>query len=605
VTGVGGGAWIVSRPLALAVAGICALALAVGVACAAATPLGTYGNTFAIPSEEYGYGLTPGPDGNVWFADPGGNGTVSEIGEISPGGTVSEFALPSGGITRSLATGPEGDIWFTDEGTKKIGRLVPCSLPCTPAITEFSSGLITEASPFWIARGPNGDMWFTDHGTTNAIGEVSPSGGITEFSVEPGVDPNFITAGPDGNVWFTDVGSTPGVVRVAPCTLPCTPTMTEFGKANGLDAGGLPELITAGPDGNLWFTDQGSPVAIGQITPAGAITEFGESRGLEKKSTPAFIAPGPEGDIWFTDDGEPKAVGRITPAGAVTEFALKSEKEFPDGIVAGADGNMWFGNQNEISGKHIGYGIGLIGTGTPPASIVAPVVAGSGQQGTQQACEGDRWSNFDAQQPLASAFSYDGYEWLSDGAPIAGATEQTFTPGADEVGHELSCRVTVTYLLSNVTAEPLPLLNASASSAALEVVAQNSGPAGATGATGATGPAGSAGATGATGPTGPRGAAGQVDLVTCTTSTKTVKHKPKKVTTCTSRQVSSPATFTSDSEVRATLGRRGFVFATGWASGGRVLLHAMRALAEGRYTLTLVSGHGRRARVARSTVDLY
>ncbi len=130
------------------------------------------------------------------------------------------------------------------------------------------------------------------------------------------------------------------------------------------------------------------------------------------------------------------------------------------------------------------------------------------------------------------------------------------------------------------------------------------GPIGPAGATGSIGPAGPTGATGATGATGPRGAAGQVDLVTCTTSTKTVNHKPKKVTKCTSRQVSSPATFTSDSEVRATLGRLGFVFATGWASGGRVQLHATRALAAGRYTLTLVSGHGHRARVRRSTVEL-
>jgi len=42
---------------------------------------------------------------------------------------------------------------------------------------------------------------------------------------------------------------------------------------------------------------------------------------------------------------------------------------------------MWFGNQQE-------EGVGVIGTGTPAASIIAPVVAGSAQQGTQQACEG-------------------------------------------------------------------------------------------------------------------------------------------------------------------------------------------------------------------------
>ncbi len=141
-------------------------------------------------------------------------------------------------------------------------------------------------------------------------------------------------------------------------------------------------------------------------------------------------------------------------------------------------------------------------------------------------------------------------------------------------------------------------------------VAANSGP---TGATGPAGPTGAAGATGASGPAGPAGptgangaagAAGQVVLVTCTTATKTVKHKPKQVTTCRSRPVPSPATFMSDSEVRATLGRHGFVYATGTASGARVLLHATRALPAGRYTLTLTSGRGRHAHVRRMPVEL-
>lgn len=132
-------------------------------------------------------------------------------------------------------------------------------------------------------------------------------------------------------------------------------------------------------------------------------------------------------------------------------------------------------------------------------------------------------------------------------------------------------------------------------------VAANAGP---TGPTGATGPTGPTGATGATGPVGPKGTAGQIDLVTCTTSTKTVNHKKKTVTKCTSKIVSSPATFTSDSEARATLGRRGYVYATGTVSGGRVLLRATRALPAGRYTLTLVRGHGRHARVRRLAVEL-
>ena len=48
-------------------------------------------------------------------------------------------------------------------------------------------------------------------------------------------------------------------------------SITEFSA--GLSAGSTPHGHRGRPDGNLWFTDAGTP-AIGRITPAGAITEF-------------------------------------------------------------------------------------------------------------------------------------------------------------------------------------------------------------------------------------------------------------------------------------------------------------------------------------------
>ena len=45
--------------------------------------------------------------------------------------------------------------------------------------------------------------------------------------------------------------------------------VTEFSA--GITAGGGPFGITAGPDGNLWFTEQGG--TIGPITPLGVVTE--------------------------------------------------------------------------------------------------------------------------------------------------------------------------------------------------------------------------------------------------------------------------------------------------------------------------------------------
>mgnify|MGYP003694016777 CR=1 FL=1 len=76
--------------------------------------------------------------------------------------------------------------------------------------------------------------------------------------------------------------------------------MTEFSA--GLNAPSLPAAITPGPDGNIWFTDQGTPSApkaIGRITTAGQITEL--SSGLSANSIPGEITPGADGNVWFTD----------------------------------------------------------------------------------------------------------------------------------------------------------------------------------------------------------------------------------------------------------------------------------------------------------------
>ena len=94
-----------------------------------------------------------------------------------------------------------------------------------------------------------------------------PLGQITEFSagITTGSGPVGITAGPDGNLWFTEIGGN-RIGRITP-----TGTVTEF--SSGITAGSEPLGITAGPDGNLWFTEIGGN-RIGRITPTGTVTEF-------------------------------------------------------------------------------------------------------------------------------------------------------------------------------------------------------------------------------------------------------------------------------------------------------------------------------------------
>ena len=85
-----------------------------------------------------------------------------------------------------------------------------------------------------------------------------------------------------------------------------------------------PGDITAGPDGNIWFTNSGSN-SIGRITPAGVVSYF-VGTGIAK---PLAITTGPDGNLWFTNSGSPASIGRITPAGVVTTFPASGSSSRP------------------------------------------------------------------------------------------------------------------------------------------------------------------------------------------------------------------------------------------------------------------------------------
>ena len=95
--------------------------------------------------------------------------------------------------------------------------------------------------------------------------------------------------------------------------------------------------MTAGADGNVWFTDEGSH-AIGRMTTAGVVTEFPTS---DPDGHPNYIGPGPDGNMWFSDmRASGFKIGMVTPSGEVTEHEYQGE--LPAGIHAGPDGNVWF-----------------------------------------------------------------------------------------------------------------------------------------------------------------------------------------------------------------------------------------------------------------------
>ncbi len=108
--------------------------------------------------------------------------------------------------------------------------------------------------------------------------------------------------------------------------------------------------LAVGPDDNLWFTQysntrntSGPPVrevgSIGRLTPSGTLTLFPipPSTGLSVGG----IVAGPDGNLWFgTSSGQ---IGRVTTSGQVTVFSLPDSSAARVGSMTPGPGMaVWF-----------------------------------------------------------------------------------------------------------------------------------------------------------------------------------------------------------------------------------------------------------------------
>src|SRR5262249_28505674 len=105
----------------------------------------------------------------------------------------------------------------------------------------------------------------------------------------------------------------------------------------GATAGAAPGEITAGPDGNVWFTERlGNN--IGRITPGGVLTEFPIPT---LASLPNTIRSGPHHALYFTE--EIGKLGRITDDGDIKEYDVPNPAGAPNGSGSGpAASDVWF-----------------------------------------------------------------------------------------------------------------------------------------------------------------------------------------------------------------------------------------------------------------------
>ena len=349
--------------------------------------------------------ITAGPDGALWFTNQGNN----SIGRITTAGVVTNYTGTGIDDPQSITAGPDGALWFTNVANNSIGRITTAGV-----VTNYTGTGIDD--PAAITAGPDGALWFTNL-SNNSIGRITTAGVVTNFT-GTGIDrPEGITAGPDGALWFTNFyGNSIGqdhhrrggvqlhrhrhrrpvrdhrrarrrpVVhqrdeqldradhhrrRRSPTT-PHRASTTQIG-------------ITTGPDGALWFTNEGNN-SIGRITTAGVVTNY-TGTGIDD---PQSITAGPDGALWFTNCGQqldradhhrrggdelhrPPAsahprtippdptghcgspttldprgsahgsIGRITTSGTVSNYKGPGIRH-PERITTGPDGALWFTN---------------------------------------------------------------------------------------------------------------------------------------------------------------------------------------------------------------------------------------------------------------------
>lgn len=338
--------------------------------------------------------ITSGPDGNVWITMPGANA----IGKMTPAGqpgagTVTQYAIPTSDSSPiDITTGPDGNLWFT-EFVGKIGRITTAGqiteYPIAPVRSNGTARKADRAFAFGITAGPDGALWFVVNccapggQADSKIGRITTSGDMTLYPVPAGTSPAVgITTGPDGNLWFPAT-NVPCANKNQPCSQRITGRIQRM-TPQGVVTGDFiiptfysdPSRIVTGPDGNLWFTEQGgigangcctptfpAPGKIGRISTTGVITEFQTQLNSEGSpyTNPAGIAAGPDGNIWWTEYSYQTRARGTDPGGdlhggnrigridlsnnfAITEFAVPTQYARADGIANGppGDGGLYF-----------------------------------------------------------------------------------------------------------------------------------------------------------------------------------------------------------------------------------------------------------------------
>jgi streptogramin lyase len=248
--------------------------------------------------------LALGPDGNIWFPSD-----VLGVAHVTRRHGLQQIPLPGlGSFFSDLTAGPERSVWVL--GSDAIARVT-----VTGEATYFPKDAVNSSNGNHIVAGRDRALWFTGNGP-QLIHRMTTDGVITDFTA-PGPGQVYgLAPGPDGAIWFTQQGGGPNdnsVGRITSDGVASTVVqLPDSTSPPGQAPSNMPLEITTGHDGNLYFTTYlvEPKNYIGQVTPEGQLTTFA----IPTAGAASFgITAGPDGNIWFTESFN-QLVGRLTIA---------------------------------------------------------------------------------------------------------------------------------------------------------------------------------------------------------------------------------------------------------------------------------------------------
>jgi uncharacterized protein (TIGR03437 family) len=309
------------------------------------------------------YNVTVDSAGNLYVADStkhyvykidtlgaqtiiAGNGRAGYSGD----GALATAAMVNAPI--GVALGSDGSVYIADNGNDRIRKVAPNGIITT--IAGSTGGFAGDGGPATAARlngpvsivmSPSGDLYFTDVlnyrvrkiAANGTISTVAGSGRCPTLSGDggPAVSadscPCWLALGPDGSIYFTDDGDArffgyPRIRKVSPTGV----------------------ITTVAGTGTRGFTGDGGPGASAQIRNAAGVAVDGN------------------GNVFVADLGNGR-IRKVDAAGIITTFAgtgtagasgdggpaLSGQLNNPFGMTTDAAGNLYIADRNNFKIRKI------------------------------------------------------------------------------------------------------------------------------------------------------------------------------------------------------------------------------------------------------------